>query len=224
MPQIQIIPAAPDFRSQLGERIGLGLGQGISAAISQYLETAQQRREGSLVAEALKDIDPESSNPYEVAAKIMQLPIRYESKRMYGTIATLGFRAHRENRLQAQGVYDQYRRAISDLNSEIKESPFSKDRNRLILQRDKLKKELAQNHRLLREGKQPVFDAYESLGIEDMQEEMPEQTAMEKPLKSQAQTQQPKKKLTEPVARHFLKQANNDVNEAKRLAFEQGFE
>jgi predicted transcriptional regulator len=233
MPQLQVIPAAPDFSSQIGAEIGAGFGRGLSSAVSQYLESAQQRREGTLVSEALRDIDPETANPYEVAAKIMQLPIRDESKRMYGTLAQLGFKATREHRLQSQGIHDQYRRAISDLNAEIKESPFSKDKNRLLMQRDKLKKELAQNHRFLREGKQPVFDVYESLGIEDMQEgQMPEQAGMGEAPKARIETpkpkvlapQKPKRKLTEQVARHFLKQANNDIKEAKRLAFEQGFE
>lgn len=226
MPHVQIIPAAPNPTDQYLTGIAEGFGRGLSGALSQYLESAQQKREGTLVSEALRDIDPETANPYEVAAKIMQLPIRDESKRMYGTLAQLGFKATREHRLQTQGIHDQYRRAIADLNAEIKESPFSKDKNRLLLQRDKLKKELAQNHRLLREGKQPNFDVYESLGVEEMPEEKaPEQAAMGKTSKPQMQAStKSKKKLTEQVARHFLKQANNDVKEAKRLAFEQGFE
>lgn len=226
MPQIQVLPPAPsrNYLQEIGEKFGEGLSQGIAASLSQHLENKQQQKEASLVSEALKDVD--FSNPHEIAARIIQLPIRDESKRLYGNLAAFGYRANREHRLQTQGVYDQYRKAISEINSEIKETPLSKDKNRLLKQRDSLKKELSLNHRLLREGKQPVFDVYESLGIEDMQEEqMPEQSPKVQAPKSQPQvSQKPKRKLTEQVVRHFLKQANNDVKEAKKLAFDQGFE
>lgn len=57
MPQIQIIPGAPGFGSQLGAALGQGLGgglsQGISAAINQMLEQKSQEQKTAQLLGAL---------------------------------------------------------------------------------------------------------------------------------------------------------------------------
>lgn len=44
MPQIQILPGAPGFGSQLGQALGGGVSQGISASLNQMLEQKQQQK------------------------------------------------------------------------------------------------------------------------------------------------------------------------------------
>lgn len=44
MPQIQVLPGAPGFGSQLGQALGGGLNQGISAGLSQMLEQKQNQK------------------------------------------------------------------------------------------------------------------------------------------------------------------------------------
>lgn len=68
MPQIQIIPGAPGFGSQLGQALGSGLGQGfsqgIAANLQNMLEQKTQQRKTQQLLSAL-GIETPSSNPLQ---------------------------------------------------------------------------------------------------------------------------------------------------------------
>lgn len=68
MPQIQVLPAAPGFGSQLGAALGGGLSQGISGALSSMLEGKKNRRalEGlsPLFKEAGIELTPEDKETF----------------------------------------------------------------------------------------------------------------------------------------------------------------
>lgn len=53
MPQIQVLPGAPGFGSQLGQALGGGLSQGISAGLQQSLQEKNQKQQGKAIAEML---------------------------------------------------------------------------------------------------------------------------------------------------------------------------
>lgn len=53
MPQIQVLPGAPGFGSQLGQALGGGISQGISANLQQMLEQKQQQQKMNSLLSAL---------------------------------------------------------------------------------------------------------------------------------------------------------------------------
>lgn len=53
MPQIQILPAAPSFSSQLGEQLGAGLGLGLAGGLNRMLENKKNQRSAESLANQL---------------------------------------------------------------------------------------------------------------------------------------------------------------------------
>ncbi len=71
MPQIQILPGAPGFGSQLGQAMGSGLSQGISAGLSQMLEQKTQQRKTHQLLSAL-GIGTPSSRPGQTPSESIE--------------------------------------------------------------------------------------------------------------------------------------------------------
>lgn len=227
MPQIQILPEVPSFGGEIGRALGAGVGQGIAGSVAHYLEQKQNRNEATLVSQALEGLEPGASS-LDIIKRISALPIRSESKKLYGGLITTAaaerFSGEREDRLVRQELNDRYNKRISDINADLKLANRT-DAKKLKDQKTALQKEQARNQRALREGRRPTFDLLEGYGEESPYgefEEVGEESVKIPPAK--AQEKKPKKKLTPQVAEHFMKQANRDVAKAKKLAFEQGFE
>ncbi len=230
MPQVQVLERQPTLGERLGEALGTGFSQGLSEALSQYHERKENEYESGVVTNALKSLG-KNPDPQEAARLILSLPIRDQSKRLYGTIATMGYRQQREERLQHQELLGQYQNQIRQVNTELKDAPNKASREPLMKKRDALKKEMQLNYRRMRKGEQPIFDVFEE-GLDE--EAMPDaedgfQTLPQgtKPLIPQAKPlapAKPKKQLTKQVAQHFMKKARGDVSKAKQMAMQQGYQ
>lgn len=72
MPQIQVLPGAPGFGSQLGQSIGGGLSQGIGASLQQMLEQKAQHRKTQELLSALGIQTPSSTPGQTPSAAIEQ--------------------------------------------------------------------------------------------------------------------------------------------------------
>lgn len=227
MPQIQILPEVPSIGGEIGRALGTGLGQGIAGSISNYFEQKQNRNEATLISQALEGLEP-GAGAFDIIKAISGLPIRQESKKLYGGLAVKAaaerFSGEREDRLVRQELNDRYNKRISDINAEMKLANRTETK-RLKDQKTALQKEQARNQRALREGRRPIFDLLEGFGEESPYgefEEIDREAVKVPPAKTQEQ--KPKRKLTPQVAKHFFEKAGRDANKAKQMAFEQGFE
>ena len=227
MPQIQILPETSSFGGEIGRALGGGVGQGIASSVSNFFDQKRDQNEATLVSQALEGLEPGASS-LDIIKRISGLPIRPESKKLYGTLVTAAaserFSGERENRLVRQELNDRYNKRISDINADMKlanraETAKLKDRKM------KLQKEQAKNQRALREGRRPSFEILEELSEESPFGEFQEveRETVNIP-QAKTQSKKPKKQLTPQVVEHFKKKAKGDIAKAKQMAFEQGFE
>lgn len=72
MPQIQILPSAPGFGSQLGQSLGAGFSQGINASLNQMLEQKSQQRKTQELLSVLGIQTPSSTPGQSPSAAIQQ--------------------------------------------------------------------------------------------------------------------------------------------------------
>ena len=84
MPTIQVLPPAESGAGLIAKALGQGLGSGLQQGLNAFYERQQNEKESTLVSDALKDLGPDAE-PLEVIQKIISLPIRGESKKMYSS-------------------------------------------------------------------------------------------------------------------------------------------
>jgi hypothetical protein len=225
MPQFQILQPEPSGLDLIAKQLGAGL----SNALSEFHDQKRNERESKLVSEALSSLKPGAS-PLDIVKSIAGLSIRPESKKLYGTLAAHAaaerFSGERENRLVRQEMNDRYNKRISDLNADIKNAGYT-ERNKLKDMKLNLQKEQARNQRALREGRLPTFDILESIGEETPEgefEEVAEDRQILIPKTNIFNRKKAKKPLTDKIARHYYKKSGGDIEKAKKLAFEAGYE
>lgn len=207
-----------------------GASEGIQSSITRFLEEKQNRNEAALLSQALEGLDP-GAGSLDIIKTIARLPIRPETKKLYGGLVTKAaserFSGEREDRLVRQELNDRYNKRISDINAEMKLANRAEGK-KLKDTKTSLQKEQARNQRALREGRRLSFEFLEGLDEESPYgefEEIDRESVKIPQSKTQSQKpKQPKKKLTPQIAQHFMKQANGDVTKAKQMAFEKGYE
>lgn len=79
MPQIQVLPGAPGFGSQLGSALGGGLSQGISAGLNQMLEQRAQQQKTQALLQSLGIQMPSSTSGQMPSSSISQASVPAKS-------------------------------------------------------------------------------------------------------------------------------------------------
>lgn len=71
MPQIQILPAAPGFGSQLGQALGSGLNQGIGMALNNMLQQKAEQKKAQQLLSALGISGPVGSQDQSIESSVI---------------------------------------------------------------------------------------------------------------------------------------------------------
>jgi hypothetical protein len=116
---IQIIPEMPK-RESFGEKLGRGVGQGVTTLFQQLADVHQQKKS----AEYFKNLAEAHPNDrkYQLLADAYNSPLPFEEKRNIAKTLMAGdaYRPEQQERLTKDSISARYGRAIGEIDNSLK--------------------------------------------------------------------------------------------------------